>query len=413
MSETRLPFVFVARRTPRAPRAIDLALSTAALGGTVGIAALIKPAAPGGAIVALALAFLALVIAFAALGRRAAGLLRRGILDRDALTLAAATAAFALGGCAIAAGDPGSAVGAAAATAGIVTAALAARSVEAALQRRARRLLNAGSGRDDKEIRAALARAGAAAEAPPDGSWDDAAVRGIVSAALGCAAFAIVTRGATSGAEGGPGAVASAVAVLVVASPAAILAAAPAARVFAILRAIEAGAIVRDPQALTALAAADVAFLDRDAEGAGDAVAGLGRRGLDSVVWGSHGPRDKAVALGDFQRRGARVAVVGDARAAARADVALSLRAGDGAPITLSGAGVQRLPALVDLGRALRAVLRQNAGIALIYNATAIPAAALGYVPPLAAAGISLLETLAVLANAARLSRGRALTPAS
>ena len=63
------------------------------------------------------------------------------------------------------------------------------------------------------------------------------------------------------------------------------------------------------------------------------------------------------------------------------------------------------VPALVDLGRALRRVLRQNAALSAIYNAVVIPAAALGHVPPLAAAGLVLLETLFGLASAARLLR--------
>jgi cation transport ATPase len=79
--------------------------------------------------------------------------------------------------------------------------------------------------------------------------------------------------------------------------------------------------------------------------------------------------------------------------------------------IVLPEDGLEALPGMVDLGRALRAVIRENAGLGAIYNAALIPAAALGVVPPLAAAALGLVETLAGLANAARLLRPRLSTP--
>jgi cation transport ATPase len=69
------------------------------------------------------------------------------------------------------------------------------------------------------------------------------------------------------------------------------------------------------------------------------------------------------------------------------------------------------LPLLVDLARSLRGKLRQNAALAVIYNAAVIPAAALGVITPSQAAGLMLVETLLVLANAARLLRAPMRAP--
>ncbi|APR78329.1 Lead, cadmium, zinc and mercury transporting ATPase [Minicystis rosea] len=570
------------RDTSRAARApgVDLAIALVALANIMLLA--VRGGSGRAVFVAeLALASIAVLAAGAALGRRAIALLRRGLLDRDALALAAATAVLGLGlhdllahrapsgglaglGLRLAPRppEPGSGFVAAAA---IAVAALAMRFVEDALRRRARRDLDAAledrapAGRSDAgdaEVRAALARLTEAEATPPDGTWEDAAVRGIITAALGCASFALVTHGCLGGGPLGPLAVTAAIAVLVVASPSMILAAAPAARAIAVLRARAAGVIVKDPAALVALAAVDVACLEKNgtvtsarrhvrdvvwmpgvlpdlqliadvaaleqlsAHPAGRAVAaylaaarvdptplgadarvtespngiagrmrgalvevgsparfGLadhdGTAGTSAVVFGRNGvahgrfelhtplrenaiaaiqalsargvrplllsgdapaataqaarhlgipasgglgPAEKALAIRDLQVRGARVLLVGDgsrdAAFGAQADVSIAV-----APDTLPGAvrarivltddRIDRLPALVDLGRSLRAVLRQNAAFATVYNAVLIPAAALGYVPPLLAAGLALLETMLGLANAARLLRAR------
>ena len=569
-----------AARGPRTTSSVDLAIALVAFANVVMLATA-RPAPRVAAVAQLALAAVALMVAGSALGRRAVALLRRGILDRDALALAASAAAFALGVRDLAAyrhapcgglaalgvrfaprpPEPGS--GFAAAT-GIALAALAARLVEDTLRRHARRTLSEAErvargergAALDAEVGAVLARVAEAEASPPEGSWDDAAARGIITAALGCASFALVTHCCLGGTPLGPLAIASAVAVLVVASPAALLVAAPAARAIAVLRARAGGVLVKDPDALLALAAVDVACLEKNGAlgsdalavrdlvwapgvepdpaliadvaaleqlaahpagraiaahlaGAGVAPTPLGpdarvaetptgvagrvrgalveigtaarfggvehgappdvtvvlfgrngvafgrfdlsappRAGVAAAVralavrgvrplllsgdgapataiaarrlgvpgFGGLGPSEKALALRDLQLRGARVLFVGDAdldpALGAQADVAIAvapsaLPGAVRAPIVLADDRLDRLPALVDLGRALRAVLRQNAALALIHNAALIPAAALGYVPPLAAAGLALLEGLAVLGNAARLLRRR------
>jgi cation transport ATPase len=107
------------------------------------------------------------------------------------------------------------------------------------------------------------------------------------------------------------------------------------------------------------------------------------------------------------------VLLVGDGRhdpgSLAQADVAVTVVAGStvglrpasAAPIEI--AEIDDLAILVDLGRAVRAVIVESAAFGAVYNAAIIPAAALGYVSPIGAAGLALAETLLGLANAARL----------
>jgi Cu2+-exporting ATPase len=72
------------------------------------------------------------------------------------------------------------------------------------------------------------------------------------------------------------------------------------------------------------------------------------------------------------------------------------------------------VPAMVELARRTRRVILQNLAWAGLYNAVAIPAAAVGWVPPwLAAIGMSA-SSLLVVGNALRLRlhRGAPRTPA-
>ncbi len=251
---------------------------------------------------------------------------------------------------------------------------------------------------------------------PRDGTWEDAAVRALFTAGLGCASFALVTHGWMGRGPFGPVALFAAAAVLTGMSPSSILVAAPAARAIAILRARVAGVIVKDPAALEALAGVDAACIEEsEAVASGEprtdaltAVHGLTARGVRAVVLDG----EKALAIRDLQLSGARVLLVGgrrdDPSGAAQADVALALAPGArpgavAAPIVIAGGRLDDLPWLIDLGRALRAVLRQNCALGAVYNAALIPAAALGYVSPLTAALAMLAETLLELANAARL----------
>ncbi len=73
----------------------------------------------------------------------------------------------------------------------------------------------------------------------------------------------------------------------------------------------------------------------------------------------------------------------------------------------------RRLGSLLDLlavARRTRRVVRQNLGWALAYNATAVPLAALGFMPPWVAALGMAGSSILVMSNAARLLSRRTET---
>jgi Cu2+-exporting ATPase len=123
-------------------------------------------------------------------------------------------------------------------------------------------------------------------------------------------------------------------------------------------------------------------------------------------------PQHKLDRVRALQAAGSRVLMVGDgindAPVLAAADVSVAVGratslARTAAAVVLIGESLHGLPALRALALRTRAVVRQNLGWALAYNAAAIPAAALGWVPPwLAAIGMSASSLLVVL-NALRL----------
>jgi cation transport ATPase len=260
----------------------------------------------------------------------------------------------------------------------------------------------------DREVLATLSRIDAARIEPTPGTWEDAAVRGLFTAGLGCAAFALVTQAWLGSGPLGPGAIFAAAAVLVGTSPSALLTAAHWGRAAAVVRARLLGVLVRDPAALEAIALVDTVCLDGGAVAPqAPAVRALGARRLRALLL--RDDRRGAAALADLQYAGARVLLLGgDPAAAAQADVAVAVgpvTAPAGAAIVVPEGSLEALVGLVDLGRALRAVLRQNLALAAIYNVAVIPAAALGYLSPLHAAALALADTLLGLGNAARLLR--------
>jgi Cu2+-exporting ATPase len=139
---------------------------------------------------------------------------------------------------------------------------------------------------------------------------------------------------------------------------------------------------------------------------------------LDVATWRARAsPADKLHYLGLLRDQGARVIAVGDgvndAPVLAAADVGIALASGAEiaratSDIVLTG---ERLGGLVTARRIARetlAVIHQNQRWALLYNLTAAPLAALGFVPPwLAALGMSL-SSLFVIGNALRIGRERA-----
>ncbi|MDP3082250.1 MAG: heavy metal translocating P-type ATPase, partial [Rubrivivax sp.] len=137
------------------------------------------------------------------------------------------------------------------------------------------------------------------------------------------------------------------------------------------------------------------------------------RLGLDAVI-GAASPADKLAAMAAAQAGGAPVVMVGDgvndAPVLARADVSLAM--GQGALVSRLQADavlVANRPLDIVLARraaqrALR-IVRQNLFWAAAYNATCIPLALVGWLPPWAAGLGMALSSLAVIANAARAGR--------
>jgi len=135
--------------------------------------------------------------------------------------------------------------------------------------------------------------------------------------------------------------------------------------------------------------------------------------GLDSAR-GDLSPEDKLAAVRDAQRRGERVAMIGDgvndAPVLAQADVSIAM--GEGALVARTQAdGVLISNRLGDLVRAralarrtLR-VVRQNLWWAAIYNACCVPLALTGHLPPWAAGLGMACSSLFVIANSLRLAR--------
>ena len=137
--------------------------------------------------------------------------------------------------------------------------------------------------------------------------------------------------------------------------------------------------------------------------------------GIDHVEW-ELTPRDKLAHVQQLQSQGATVTMVGDGvnDAPVLAQSQVSVAMGGGAGLAAAHADVVLLSdRLTDLRTVLgaahrtRRVIVQNLGWAVMYNLVAIPAAAMGYVPPwLAAVGMSL-SSLMVVGNAYRLRFAR------
>lgn len=126
-------------------------------------------------------------------------------------------------------------------------------------------------------------------------------------------------------------------------------------------------------------------------------------------------PQDKVEFVKQMKSRGYRVAVVGDgvndAPALASGDIGIAMGAAGSevaihsATIALMNNDLRRLPFLVGLSRATRAVINQNFFIGVIFIIGGMTLATFGYLNPIVAALMHNAGSLLVVFNSARLVR--------